>query len=48
MEGRPSAWKQDTMVRQAPWVVEVVLESKLIIGKGMDPYFNVLERSHIA
>jgi hypothetical protein len=35
------------MVRQTPWLVEVVLESKLTIGKGMDPYFNVLKRSHI-
>jgi hypothetical protein len=32
------------MVKQAPWVVQVVLESKLIISKGMDPYFNVLDR----
>jgi hypothetical protein len=36
------------MVKQAPWVVEVVLKSKLTIDKGMDPYINVLERSHIA
>jgi hypothetical protein len=34
------------VVKQAPWVVEVVLENKQTISKGMDPYFNVLKRSH--
>jgi hypothetical protein len=36
------------VVKQTPWVLEVVLESKLTTNKGMDPYFNVLEKSHIA